>query len=390
MVYLTDSGPTWKLRVVAKDGTARVVSTGTTDRDVATDIEAMVRRFKKRRQWAALDAIVHGRLPLGEVYDADCAGTLDALLARREAADLSPMVAQWASEGADAKYVAQVRRLIPAGRRFPVTGFTRARISTFLATLTRHHRMIAGKDTGQPASDRTKNRHRAALSAFAGWLIEREVIDANPVRDVKARRDPGPQEIHLTPKQARALVAALPRGQQQALEAWMAGTGVELGALLNARRRDVDATERTLHCFPGYESRRGKTKYRGRVVEVTEDWCWPYIEAHLAGLPPNARLFTLDEDAALRAHDRVVKALGLPPVTLHDWRHTYAVTALKRKDDHQDIKRQLGHAPQSTLLYDTYGVYTTKPKGRTARLAEAARKQPTPPAPEPAPTGEHA
>lgn len=369
MVYQTSSGPTWKMRVTDRKGRSRVCSTGTTDRRTADDVEAMVKRFRKRRQWAPLDAIVADRAKLAAVYDADVEGRLDELLRGLDVADLSPMVDEWAKSGANAKYVTQVRRFIPAGEPFPASGFTRKNISAFIAGLTRIHR-IKG-DTGVPVSDQTKNHYRSALSVFAQWLIEREVLETNPVRDVKSRPAPGPKESHLELDQAKALIAALPRGQHQALEALLCGTGIELGAALEASRRDLDMADRTLRCFPRSREKEGKTKYRQRVVEITEDWCWAYIEPYVAALPPNARLFTVDGDKVHKVHDRIVRALRLPPVTLHDWRHTYAVTALKRDDNHQDIKRQLGHAPQSTLIYTTYGVYTTKPKGRRQREKEA-------------------
>lgn len=363
MVFRNKGRTVYLTRVTDEFGTARVVSTGTSDRETADDVEALVTRLRRRREWAALNAIVADRVKLAAVYDADRTGTLPALLARLADADLAPMVDRWATTGVPAKYVTQVRRLIPAGARFPVTAFSRRTVRDFLDGLTRLHG-VAG-DTGQAASNSTKNRYRAALSVFARWLVEREVLETNPVRDVRAQPGRGPRVIYLTLKQARALVAALPVGEQQALEAFMAGSGVELGALLHARRRDLDADERVLHCFPGYRQKPGKSKYRERLAAVTEEWAWAYVAPHVTALPPNARLFTLDEDAAHRAHDRTVKALGLPPVTLHDWRHTYAVACLKRGDDHQDIKRQLGHAPQSTLIYSTYGVYITKPKKRT-------------------------
>jgi hypothetical protein len=52
----------------------------------------------------------------------------------------------------------------------------------------------------------------------------------------------------------------------------------------------------------------------------------------------------------------------LPDTTLHEYRHHFAVMHLRRGSDHQWIKNQLGHAPQSTLLYTTYGVYVAQAK----------------------------
>lgn len=376
--FRTRKGGVYLTRVRNAAGLTKRVSTGTADRRTALDVEAMVQRFVARREWAPLDAILAGRATLPEVYDADRAGTLAALLAAASEVDLAPMVAEWAATGVPAKYVTQVRRFIPAGERFPVSRFTRAAVRLFLDRLTRIHR-TAG-DTAKPASNSTRNRYRAALSVFARWLVERDVLPANPVREVRAAPTKGPRLLHLTPKQAKALVASFPMGSEmQLLEAWMYGSGVELGALLNARRRDVDYMERTLHCFPGHDGDEGKTKYRSRIVEVTEDWAWDVILTWTRHATPNARLFVIDGDKAHRDHDARIKALGLPPVTLHDARHTYAITALKRGDDHQAIKRQLGHAPQSTLIYTTYGVYLTAPKKRRKGDGETPIQAPTVP-----------
>jgi hypothetical protein len=52
----------------------------------------------------------------------------------RSDVDLSPLVNEWAKK-ANAKYVTQVRVLIPATERFPRSQFRKARISKFLAEL---------------------------------------------------------------------------------------------------------------------------------------------------------------------------------------------------------------------------------------------------------------
>ena len=68
-------------------------------------------------------------------------------------------------------------------------------------------------------------------------------------------------------------------------------------------------------------------------------------------------MVTISERTALGAQTSACELLELPRQRLHDWRHTYAVTALRRGDDHQRIKRQLGHSPHSALLYKVCGVY---------------------------------
>jgi integrase len=353
--YRAKGAKTFKLRIRLAGGRDRVCSCGTDLKVVARDVERFVQSLKATRRWDVLEAIVAGRVKLAAAYDHR--HTLDAFMTQAQDVDLSPLVTEWEAAGANAKYVKQVRRMIPTGKPYPRTRFTKGELRKFLDTL--------------PVADSTKNRYRAALSAFAGWLSERDVLEVNPVRSVKGKAHAHRPVVYLEPAQAKALVAALPRSEHQAAEALMAATGIEWGALAAMRRRDVDLAARTFHCFPGLAGATGKTRYRSRIVLATEDWAWDYIEAHVAALPPNARLFTLREDIALRTHKRISKAIGLPVTTLHHWRHTYAVSWLKRGRDHQILKNQLGHSPRSTLIYTTYGpwIVTTADYRKRAEMA---------------------
>jgi integrase len=158
-------------------------------------------------------------------------------------------------------------------------------------------------------------------------------------------------------------------GEARFVAALMALTGVEWGALAQARRRDVDLRARTLH------ARGGKTKWRNRLVEILDRpdwaWAWPIVEAHVRTLTESAPLVAIAERDALREQTEACRTLGLPAHRLHDWRHTYAVNAIRRGDDHQAIKRQLGHAPNSTMLYTTYGAYIEEAR----RLEDWARRE---------------
>lgn len=79
------------------------------------------------------------------------------------------------------------------------------------------------------------------------------------------------------------------------------------------------------------------------------------------GLLPDALVFDgLEKDevhkAALIAHHEACASLGLRDSYLHDWRHTYAVNALKRKVSATVVASQLGHH-DATLVLKNYGRY---------------------------------
>lgn len=343
------------LRVANKEGDSVRVSTGTSAEEVARDVKKMLRELKANREWQILGGIVAKQVKLPDVYDAWKAGNLDEITDTLDDIDIEPLVAEWAKH-ANAKYVTQVRRLISEGQRFPASRFRRKTISVFLA--------------GLPVSGSTRNRYKAALSVFAKWLVEREVLETNPVRDVKSAKPNPARMVWLSWKDAKRLIASLPK-PYRALEALMAGTGLEWSAIANTKRSDVDVEARKIH------AQGTKNTHRNRVVRVTEDWAWTEFHAHLKTLHPNSPLFELSQDYALDVHQAASKALGLPASTLHDWRHTYAVNWLKAGGKAAPLKRQLGHAPNSTVVERVYGVwivsdedYEIAPK-RTRKLSLA-------------------
>ncbi len=354
MVFKANGAKTFKLRVVTRDRRSATCSTGTTERAVANDVEGMVKRFRRQRRWDILDAIVLKQVTLGRVYDADAAGTLDVLMAELTDVDLEPLVADWAVR-ANAKYVGQVRKLIPKGQRFPRSRFRRREISAFLA--------------GLSCDDPTKNRYRAALSVFAKWLVEREVLETNVVRDVAMYAEHDPRMVWMTWADAIRVRDAAEE-PYRTLFCLMAATGIELSAALKIQRTDVDLTERTIAV------RGTKTPWRNRVVRF-EEWATYNLTQHCRPLVGFAPLFPgLTKYRPIRVAFRAAqKAVGLSGHRLHDLRHTYAVNALKKGYKPQVVAHQLGHkdAMMVTKVYgrfvpDESDYVVTKPaKQRKAR-----------------------
>lgn len=328
---------TWKIRVPTRAKLVSVVrSTGTEDVGIATEMEAMCQRFHAKRQWEVLDAIARKSVTLGEVFDAYERGTLPALLARVDDVELNPWITKWAKR-ADAKYVGQVSKMFTDAGTVRASQFTRRLVKAMLEAL--------------PVQDPTKNRYKAALSSFAKYLVEHEVIPHNPVREVSAFQENPPRSVWLTPEQVRSVVEAQ-RGDYRIAGALMAGAGLEWQAVERMTTDDVDLTTRFV------TARGTKTKHRTRTVKVTEGWAWSLIDAHVRSLPKGSRLVRLSESQMLRNHKKVSKALGLPLSTLHDHRHSYAVQKIKQHYPPHLVRFQLGHAPGSRVLESVYALHT--------------------------------
>jgi len=374
MVWRKATSAVFLCRVHGSRKRSRICSTGMRDERAAKDVEAFAERMKSRRRWDVLDPIIEKQLNLADAYDADCAGTLDALLRRVNDRDLNSLVAEWNGGSGDpvttARYLQRVREFIPT-RRFPISDFTRANISKFLS--------------GLAVGVKTKRYYRTAISMFARWLIEREIIETNPARDVTLGKAPRRPILFLEENQARTLIDSL-TGEQRALEALMFATGMERQACEALTVRDIDFDNRLVF------AKGRKTEYRTRWVEVTEDFAWEHFKRYVTPMraDPTRPVFPTPMWRALITHRTAVTAAKLPPVTLHHWRHAHAVMWIRRgacgglrtdRRDEQWLKNQLGHEPSSNKLRTTYGVYinaaklTEQQKERRIATASATRAQ---------------
>lgn len=333
----------YKIRVRHPDGRARVRGCDTensaTARAMARWLDALY-QDRTPLALAALDAIVTRRVTLGRCYDNR--HDLTPFLAGVDDTDLEPFVERWAREkakgrkgaGSADKYVIQVRRLIPAG-----VPFSRSRF-TFRAIL-QHLRGLAVQDP-------TRNRHKAAFSSFAQWLVMEGVLEANPVREIQGWSEGEGRLVYYAREQAKALIETLAQ-PYAAIDALMCSAGLEWQAIERLCVRDVDLHARTV------QAHGGKTRWRNRLCRIVEPWCVEYIRPALAGKLPDARVFEgVNEWTALKEHKGAAERKGLPPSTLHDWRHTHAVLMLRDGQKPTVVAHQLGHRDTS-LVWKRYG-----------------------------------
>lgn len=356
--------------VTRQDGRRFRLSLGTPDDNTAAAIEGMIVHLTVTLQWDLIDALCDRKRAPKDLYASYCK---DATLASERAAlddvDLSPLVAEWRASlvqrkvrGAD-DYVAQVRRLIPEGKPYLRSAFRRRSISAFLAGLrSTPHRTNARIDDQEPVSAATFNRYRSALRQFGSWLVECEVLEHNPVVDVRGAREGDGRIVWYEPAELRCLLERLPQ-PYRAYEAIMAATGMETQAVRRLRRRDIDLKSGTVLAWGS------KTTHRNRACRITEAWTIPLITEYLNSerFTPGALLFRFNErtarDQHLAAEDVEPKLFPHAPpgehyenTTLHDHRHSYSVNALRRGMELHVVAAQLGHA-NTALVQKRYGKF---------------------------------
>lgn len=361
MVYRKGGRGPYQLRVVDCTGHRRICSCETPLKTVANAMEAWTMALRARHDpHRILEAITAKAIPLAEAYRLGEEGARVVLEQRRAAAadiDLVPLFAEFLAwrqqreKGRDlaAKYVTQLKVLFPGA--LPRSTFTPP--------------VIAARLDALPVKDATRNRYRAAVSAFAKYLVRTGVLPHNPVQQVEGYAESRAQEVWYTEAMAKRILLALPP-TFRAREALMVGVGMDWTDCARLRREDIDLKARTVRCHGS------KTPWRNREVRITEKWVIPILEPLLAGLLPTAFVCpAVTPKAALTAHRAALKACGATDSTLHNWRHHYAVTALRRGEKVTVIAHQLGKTNIKDVL-ERYAKYTPQATDYVAEEADSA------------------
>ncbi len=350
MAYLR--GRLYWITLRIRRGVYRKLSTESGDPQVARRIERAIRQCRDRRYFDILEALGAKEITPGDLYDASIAGDVTRVRAPRRDADIEPFVRQWLNDRERRgktnayRYENEVRLLIPEGQPFPGEEFTRARIAEHLA----------------PYEHATFNRYRTIFMSFAAYLVEEGVLKENPVRAIRRRSDPRPRCVWYSQADARRVVEWIPSPVVRVAEALMAGGGLEWQAVERLMRSDVDLDNRRVF------ARGSKTLDRERYCYIMEDWAWQIIAKYVRRMRADRAVVRVSNVTVLKWHKKACKALGLQDSTLHDWRHTHAVTLRKRGVSDTVIAEQLGHH-DTTQVAKIYGKF--KPDADDYRRALA-------------------
>lgn len=192
-------------------------------------------------------------------------------------------------------------------------------------------------------------RYYAAWSKFFRFLLDCGVVDRHPTRGVSLPRESSPRDRYLSLDLSLRLVETQPQ-PFRALAALREGAGVEVGAGLATRRRDINRAERVVHVHGS------KHPSRDRRVLVDVEF-WAHLDELARNCLPDALLWGgITPDAARHQHKKACRALRIDDYRMHDSRHSYAVRHMRAEHDIHMIARNLGHT-DATMVLKVYGKY---------------------------------
>ncbi|CAA9518140.1 MAG: Integrase [uncultured Solirubrobacteraceae bacterium] len=243
--------------------------------------------------------------------------------------------------------------LLPAlGASTPVDDITTTDIDAYRTQLVKDGRLSA----------RSINKSLVLAHGIFKLAMRRHGLRTNPV--AAAERQPQRRSGDFTvlePGSVALLAGAAENAQDGALFTVAAFTGLRLGELLALRWRDVDFTKRIVHVrrsvVLGVEDTPKSHKVRSvplidqaaRVLDglskrehFTDDDDYVFVDVvgnHLS------------DDRLRRRFKTALEAAGLPPMRLHDLRHSFGTLAVQ-VFPLSDVKAYMGHANiETTMIY---------------------------------------
>ena len=277
--------------------------------------------------------------------------------------------------------------IVPRIGSEPIRDLTPPRLTRFYSELRK-----SGGKRGQPLSPRTvKNIHGTVRTAMEAAHVAR-LIDWNPAasKATKTPKLPENERRTWTGDQVRHFLSAVADDRLFALYVTLACTGLRRGEVCGLRWRDVDLDagrieiRRTRVQYGKAIREKGpKTKTSKRDFPAVDLRAIVALRGHKARQLEDRlaagttwegtdRIFTDELGGDLKpnyvtgAMGRAVKRAGLPHLSPHGLRHTFATTALEAGVDVVFVSKLMGHSVVST----TQGLYQ---HARPEATADAAR-----------------
>lgn len=215
------------------------------------------------------------------------------------------------------------------------------------------------KETAHLSSQTTNDLERE-LSAFFNWCIKNDIIQKSPMRNYEKTKIQKHEMKIWTKDEFKVFYNGILKDEHKLMFATLFYTGLRVGELLGLQYEDIHGLELHLSHTLKYIKGQGyilspefKTPNSKRIVPIP---AWLDL-GHGKG-----RIFPYCFTTVRDIKKRTCKRLGIEPIRVHDFRHSYAAMLINKGVDIYTIKELLGHDTINTTL-NTYGhLYDDKRK----------------------------
>ena len=199
----------------------------------------------------------------------------------------------------------------------------------------------------QPVSNKTLYNYHISISAFYTWAVREELVDQHIMKRVPRANPEKPDIIPYTKKDVVAMLQAS-RSQRdplryRAIILLLLDTGIRADELCNLLIHQTDLKNQRINVW-------GKGA-KQRVIPLSSNACqaiWKYLTQRPEANMGETTFVTyenkkMNRRRLLDAIQRIGNRAGVVDVTIHRFRHTFAITYLRNGGDVYTLQRILGH-----------------------------------------------
>lgn len=250
-------------------------------------------------------------------------------------------------------------------------------------------RATTRKRAGKPPSMKTINEEIGVLSSMLSTAVRWGYLHANPCARVERLAVARPAWSFYTAEQSALWLDTAARVAPAWLPLFFTGfrTGARLGELCALEWQDLDLVERRMHIARSVHRGHVTTPKNGRDrwLDLSPQLA-ELLAEHRRSHPRWVRVFPgrngsyLNRDNIKHPWTRITAASGLPPIRLHDMRHSCASQLVIAGVPLAVVKEILGH---SSIAQTERYAHLSRPVIQSAvALLDTPRRVATPPKPE--------
>ena len=278
------------------------------------------------------------------------------------------------------------KRFIIQGKLLPYFGNLKVRdIDTIKVRKWQNELMSYRDDKGKPFSQTYLKTVNNQLSAIMNYAVAHYQLSSNPCRAAGSMGKSNADEMRIwTQEQYEQFSKAIQKSSVRLAFDVLFYTGIRSGELLALTPADILPTKR-IDINKNYAKVQGqelflepKTPKAKRCIAIP-DFLYDDIREYISklyGIEKGDRIFYFTKSALDKEIKRVAERAGLPPIRVHDLRHSHASMLIELGFSPLEIADRLGHESVKTTL-DIYShLYPDKDQQLADRLNQF-RQMPT-------------
>ena len=231
---------------------------------------------------------------------------------------------------------------------------------------------------GMELKTATKNTLLRTLSSIFAYACKYYNLEQNPCKSVDSLKDnTKAYRAFLTLDQYKAFRAVINDIRDLTMFDLLFYTGVRRGELLALTLSDIDLNNKLLHINKTIGYARGgcvvtPPKTTASIRDITLpgfliDELKEYM-AHCYDKSPNARLFHMNISNVRLIKDKYLRLAKLPPVRVHDFRHSHVALLVELGENPLLIANRLGHSDIKMTLNTYAHLYPNKQRELADKL----------------------